>query len=442
MRNNLLSLQEVSARLEKTQHRLSTGLKVNSALDNPTDYFAAVGSRNLAQDLNARKDGISEAIQTVASANAGISAINTLLQTASGVANQALSDTNQTDRDSFAKTFNQIMKQIDFLSSDSGYRGTNLTTNSTLTVNLAGQSGQSTLSVAGTSLDSASLGISEITIPPISPFFNSPPDTQVDWKAVRSQVLISFDNGDGSNVNNIVPGSVQVLDASNQPVTPYAQYKDPLSGTISFFFTTPPTGDSYHATWDVALNENKFNFAFAQTNVRQVLVDNVPSNADTSIANGNLSIQFAQGIGPGQTISVTSVTGHVPIIGTPIVSLTLQQPGSYPRAESSAAVTTGSPAIVWPTQQIRQSLSQVDTAISTLRTTATSLNSASTVLTVRNDFLQSMSNILNTGADNLTLADMNEEGANMLMLNTQLNLGTQSLSMASKSAQQVLKMFG
>jgi flagellin len=52
-----------------------------------------------------------------------------------------------------------------------------------------------------------------------------------------------------------------------------------------------------------------------------------------------------------------------------------------------------------------------------------------------------MVNTLNTGADNLTLADMNEEGANMLMLQTRQNLGTTSLSLASQAAQAVLRLF-
>jgi len=52
-----------------------------------------------------------------------------------------------------------------------------------------------------------------------------------------------------------------------------------------------------------------------------------------------------------------------------------------------------------------------------------------------------MINTLKTGADGLTLADMNEEGANMLMLQTQQNLGITSLSMASQSAQSVMRLF-
>jgi flagellin-like hook-associated protein FlgL len=52
-----------------------------------------------------------------------------------------------------------------------------------------------------------------------------------------------------------------------------------------------------------------------------------------------------------------------------------------------------------------------------------------------------MINTLNTGADKLTLADMNEEGANMLMLQTRQALGTTSLSLSSEAAQSVMRLF-
>jgi flagellin-like hook-associated protein FlgL len=63
------------------------------------------------------------------------------------------------------------------------------------------------------------------------------------------------------------------------------------------------------------------------------------------------------------------------------------------------------------------------------------------VVSSRQDFTNSMINTLQTGADNLTLADSNEEGANMLMLQTRQNLGITSLSMASQAAQAVLRLF-
>lgn len=83
----------------------------------------------------------------------------------------------------------------------------------------------------------------------------------------------------------------------------------------------------------------------------------------------------------------------------------------------------------------------VEDAISTLRTAAKTLASSLSLVTTRQNFTDKMIATLKVGGDNLTLADMNEEGANMLMLQTRQALGIQSLSIASQSAQQVLSLF-
>jgi flagellin-like hook-associated protein FlgL len=83
----------------------------------------------------------------------------------------------------------------------------------------------------------------------------------------------------------------------------------------------------------------------------------------------------------------------------------------------------------------------IDAAITTLRSTAKTFASNLSLVTTRQDFTDKMIATLKIGGDNLTLADMNEEGANMLMLQTRQALGIQSLSMASQSAQQVLSLF-
>ena len=60
---------------------------------------------------------------------------------------------------------------------------------------------------------------------------------------------------------------------------------------------------------------------------------------------------------------------------------------------------------------------------------------------VRQDFTKAMVNTLNTGSDDLTLADSNEEGANLLALQTRQQLSTTALSLASQADQNVLKLF-
>jgi len=273
MRNNLLSLQNTSTLQAQTQERLATGKKVNSALDNPTNFFAAQSANNRANDLTNRKDGMSEAVQMVKAANAGITGITALIQSAQGVAQAALSTTSATDRAAYATTFNTLMTQVSQLSSDSGYRGTNLLNNGvTQTVEFAPTTNAATLQIKGFDATATGLGVT------------------------------------------------------------------------------------------------------------------VAGNTIGSAGWGDLT------------------------------------------ATSGAT-------------QIQSAASQLEGALTTLRTQSSSLSANLAVVTTRQDFTDNMINTLQTGADNLTLADMNKEGANMLMLQTRQSLGTTSLSMASQAAQSVLKLF-
>lgn len=263
MRSNLIQLQGTAKLIDRTQERLSTGKQVNSALDNPTNFFAAQAHMNRAADFTTRKDGMSESIQQVKAADAGITAITSLLQAAKGLSESALSTSVTNDRKVLMTQFNTLMSQIDQLSSDSGYRGTNLLNQGTVTVN-----------------------------------FNE--------------------------------------DASSK------------------------------------LTVNGFN--------------------STSIG---LSVSTA---------------------GTSTTDWT-----------NSAAISTSS--------------AMLDTAINNLRTQSKSLSNNLNIITTRQEFTDKMISTLQTGADNLTLADMNNEGANMLMLQTRQQLGTTALSMSSQAAQSVLRLF-
>jgi flagellin len=93
VRQNLLSLQSTADLLATTQNRLSTGKKVNSALDNPTNFFTAQGLDNRASDISNLLDGIGNGVQVLQSANTGITSLQSLVDTAKSLANQALQTT-------------------------------------------------------------------------------------------------------------------------------------------------------------------------------------------------------------------------------------------------------------------------------------------------------------------------------------------------------------
>ena len=90
VRQNLLSLQSTSQLLATTQEDLATGKKVNSALDNPTNYFTSQSLNNRAGDLSALLDSIGQAQQTLSAADQGITSLTDLVQSAKSIANQAL----------------------------------------------------------------------------------------------------------------------------------------------------------------------------------------------------------------------------------------------------------------------------------------------------------------------------------------------------------------
>jgi len=93
VRQNLLSLQSTADLLATTQSRLSTGKKVNSALDNPTNFFTAASLDSRASDISNLLDGIGNGVQVLQAANTGISSLSKLVDTAKSIANQALQTT-------------------------------------------------------------------------------------------------------------------------------------------------------------------------------------------------------------------------------------------------------------------------------------------------------------------------------------------------------------
>jgi flagellin len=263
MRQNLFSLQQTAKSMDLTQTRLSTGKRVNSALDDPIAFFAAQGHNQRAGDLAIRKDEMAEAIQTIKAADNGISAVLDLIASAKSTAQSAAANTSTTERGTLAATYNELMSQIVTLAEDSFYKGINL------------------------------LG-------------------------TANSLQVTFDEAGGSTM------SVSGVDGTG--------------------------GLSNHAStsWNAA-------------------------------------------------------TGYASNITDDIASL--------------------------------------DFARDTLRTASTTLSNQLSTISVRQDFTDKMINTLEDGAANLTNADLNEEGANMLMLQTRQQLGTTSLSMASQAAQAVLRLF-
>jgi flagellin-like hook-associated protein FlgL len=261
MRANLYSLQQTTKMMDLTQKRLSTGKRVNTALDDPVNFFKSKDHYDRATDLAAKKDGMSEAIKTIEAADTGIESIYDLLNQMESLASAAKTSDNTSD---LQTQFDKVRTQIGNLAEDSKYGGNNLLDGDTISVEFD-ENGINTLSVGTTNLGSTT------------------------------------------------------------------------AGTI----------------------------------------------ANATVAAGNFSSQTS----------------------------------------------------------IESAITEIDSAVSNLRTEAQKLASNLSTISIREEFTENMINTLNTGADKLVLADMNEEGANMLMLQTRQALSTTSLSLSSQAAQSVLRLF-
>jgi flagellin-like hook-associated protein FlgL len=279
MQANLFNLQATAKLMEQTQLRLSTGKRVNSALDDPINYWAALGHMQRASDLSVRKDEMSEAIQTVKAADTGIESIVNLIQQAKTLAQSALSATTSSAAENYANMFNEVRQQINDMAIDSGYKGSNLLTSDT-----------------------------------------------------NAELTVKFNEG-GSATLDIIGFEARIVD----------------EGTNS-----------------------------------QIHFDSV------------VTTDWVTGDGTDFYINQTNIEADI---------------------------------------------DDLDTSISTLRSEASELATNLSIITERQEFTDGMIQTLTEGANTLTNADMNEEGANMLMLQTRQALGTTALSLASQAAQSVLRLF-
>ena len=160
VRNNLLSLQRTDRLVVQTQDRLSTGLRVNGAQDDASAFFSARALTFRANDLAAIKENIDIGVSTLTAALNGIDAITELVEQAKGLVNNAKATGNTSERSSLAKQFNDVLSQIDTLTTDASFNGTNLlkTTPDNLVVDF-NESGSASITVTGLDSTTAAAGL-------------------------------------------------------------------------------------------------------------------------------------------------------------------------------------------------------------------------------------------------------------------------------------------
>ena len=213
MRSNLVSLQTVTSLQARTTERLATGKRVNSAVDDPSAYFAAQNHRNRANDLAARKDQMGEAIQTVKAALQGIEGITKLIEQAKGLAASARS-ANAADRSALATQFNALRTQIDQMASDGSYKGTNFLDAGSLTVDF-NEDGSSSLTISGFDASTTGLGIAAAANAWVA-------DTDIDVAVTDMDAALST-----------LRGNAKTLASNNGVVTARQEFTTSLINTLT-----------------------------------------------------------------------------------------------------------------------------------------------------------------------------------------------------------------
>ena len=367
IRANLLSLQNTHSLIEQTQQRLATGLKVNSALDNPTSYFTASSLNAQAGNLGNLLDAVSNAIQTVQAANNGITSITKLVQSAQAIVQQAQQSAASTAVD---------------------------------TGTVSGLTSASSFTVASGNTITISDGTTTATI--------------TSAGAVTVGAIINAVNSTaGLNINAELSanGSLQ-LEATGANVVTVGGTA--TAGEKAQFGLTAGT------TAAGTVNATRSSLA---TQYNQVLAQ-IDQLASDSGFNG-VNLLAGQSL---QVVFNVNRTSSLALSGTTFNSAGLGI------SQSSANFQTNT--------SLANAASQLTASLNTLQNQAASFGTNLSVIQIRQSFTTATINTLQTGASNLTLADTNQEGANLLALQTRQSLAETALSLAAQSQNSVLRLFG
>jgi flagellin len=503
VRSNLLNLQGTAELLSKSQERLATGLRVNSALDNPTNFFTASGLNSRASDLSQLLDSVSSAIQTVAAADKGITAITKLVESAQATGRQALqtaATVTQTNVSAEATVTGTVAIGGDTAATTAG------------TVDLSGD-----LSTAGvTSGQSLTITIGSVTR--VIAFNNT------GTPGVGEDAAVDLDGADDAPgggddalgpdlvtaVNTAFGGTPAALNGSNQleitagnttdSITVTGTAKTALGGTG--LADAAPTNAAITALFgtNLTIGANTLTFATGSGGIsnRAELATALASLAGgiTGSLNGTNQIELTGSSGnpftvggtvdaatafgiTEQTYSATTTTATVVnpkraelvetyndilvqidgivkdagfngvnLLNGDNLSVLFNEDGSS-KLEITGLTNTALGLGLAPlgttafdtNVSINATLDDLKGTLDTLRTQASQLGSNLSIIETRQDFTRNMINVLETGASHLTLADTNEEAANVLALQTRQQLSSTALSLSSQADQNVLRLF-
>ena len=417
VRGSLLSLQATTDLIDRTNGRLSTGLRVASAVDDPVSFFSARSLTDRSADFTERKDGIDQGISTVTAALDGVESIDSLVRQLKGIANSLKSSTGTQFTD-LVTQFNDIRTQIGDLANDAEYQGVNLidNTSETLTINFSNNT-TSLLTVNAAQLQETGLGIQGL----IS----------------RSDTAISFTGTVASGVD--LNAGVSSLTEANAISDFGGVFVVTYNGT-----GTTVTNDGGEITF--ALNSQVSITVAVGTADSQTVTQGQTLTLQLATANvASLSGATAAAANTGFTTANSGAISTGTFVG--IVSGNTGTFASTGGANQYAVNTAGAlqSGINFVSEGVSSEadtvITELDTALTTLRSQSQKLGSNVALLQTRLDFTEQYTNTLEEGAGKLTLADLNGEGANLLALQTRQQLGISALAFAGQSEQGILALF-
>nr|WP_321460010.1 flagellin [uncultured Cohaesibacter sp.] len=459
VRANLLALQNTADMMASTQTRLATGKSVNSALDNPTNFFTSEGLNARSNELNNLMDSIGNATKVLEAADNGIQAITDLVESAQSTVKQA-----QANNSDAAGTHIQSDSNID-------------TTGTTGTTTKARVESQTLTALGMTGVGNSGAADSNLVITSTSD--NGVTNTfDLDAHFAATGKALNDANGDGTTGDNYtIDDLVTDINASGvatASITEDGRLDLKASGNAQLSLEITDQDATDATTQDGATGTSiaaAFGFGASAS-------EDLNSDADYVDA-GETAVTWADGAGAGDvdTLTIVNQAGSTDADNSELVSQfneilsqidELARDASYNginlingtgndltvafnefRDENKSELTIASAdlsssglsltdASSLSSEEASLKLDTLSEALTTLRSQASSFGSNLNTVTIREEFTKNMMNTLQTGADELVLADSNEEGANMLALQTRQSLSTTALSLASQADQAVL----
>jgi flagellin len=398
VRQNLLSLQDTANLLAQTQTHLATGKKVNSALDNPTNFFTAAGLDSRASDIGNLLDSIGNGVQILQAANTGITSLSSLVDTAKSIANQALQQPS-----GYSTKAN-----VTFTGSAASPTGTisssdlNEDVNAGAVFTFKTSAGTSTITL-GASYSAFSGGAA--TVKSLADFNQALSDAGVGLVAsLNTNGTLTFTSSN---------------DNAGQTIT-----KTGTAPTVADKVDVTVTGGALGSvTAAVADPVSQATRASLVTQFNQVIQQINATAQDSSFNGVNLlngdTLKLVFDETSKSTLSITGVTFSAAGLGL-------------------GSLTAGTDFI--DNLHTNGVLTALNTASTSLRSQASAFGANLSVVQIRQDFNKNLINVLQTGSSNLTLADSNEEAANSQALSTRQSIAVSALALANQSQQSVLQL--